>query len=433
MAVAASGWAQCTLKIDSVRPCDREGNPTELRLGDPYYGVRVDWTVIGKPKKPYIVAFRMADRTDSLQAGFAMQPGQYFGFAYFAMPLDGPIPVEVTLDPKHVSGDRQAAGHVSQTAFTPDPPAAPVEYFEPKKLDAWQEMTLVAAPKSDYDHLSLLLGTPTSATSQVVLKDGGVPGATTATCAPYAYPYLRDKIEHPEGDRFSVEHRFTVQASNVRTNLASVMSDWSVYDDLPDEAQPYLLPENTIESNNPAIRRYMQTTLPPDWRKSTTPLAAAKALFLRVSKDVSYREPAESDALTVLKTKRGDCAGMSMLYIACLRAIGIPARLVSGWTLGEDQWHCWSEMYVPKVGWVPQDVTRCNDISRAGKYAYDFATVTDLNERVSVARGSKFDVGDVIALNFQHGWWSVTGRWPRLPTADSHCRLEAAPEVTASR
>lgn len=72
----------------------------------------------------------------------------------------------------------------------------------------------------------------------------------------------------------------------------------------------------------------------------------------------------------VLKNRQGVCDELSALFIALNRAVGIPARFVSGLTytnspLFEEEWgfHGWAEVYFPGYGWVPFDVTY-------GEYGY---------------------------------------------------------------
>ena len=66
----------------------------------------------------------------------------------------------------------------------------------------------------------------------------------------------------------------------------------------------------------------------------------------------------------VLENKQGVCDELTSLFIALLRAVGIPARFVSGISytnspLFPENWgaHGWAEVYFPGYGWVPFDVT----------------------------------------------------------------------------
>lgn len=72
----------------------------------------------------------------------------------------------------------------------------------------------------------------------------------------------------------------------------------------------------------------------------------------------------------VLEQRYGVCDEMTNLFISLNRAVGIPARFVSGLAYTEmdfvpDNWggHGWAEVYFPEVGWIPFDVTY-------GEYGY---------------------------------------------------------------
>lgn len=64
-----------------------------------------------------------------------------------------------------------------------------------------------------------------------------------------------------------------------------------------------------------------------------------------------------SNALDVLKAGSGDCTEHSVLYVALARAVGLPAREVSGIVYSEDgfYYHQWAEAYMGK--WIAVDPT----------------------------------------------------------------------------
>ena len=71
---------------------------------------------------------------------------------------------------------------------------------------------------------------------------------------------------------------------------------------------------------------------------------------------------------TVMKEQKGVCQDFAHLGIACLHAMGIPARYISGYieTLapagkekltGVDASHAWFSVFIPEMGWVDFDPT----------------------------------------------------------------------------
>lgn len=84
----------------------------------------------------------------------------------------------------------------------------------------------------------------------------------------------------------------------------------------------------------------------------------------------------------VLENKLGVCDELTSLFIAMLRAVGIPAKFISGISftnspLFPEQWgaHGWAEVYFPGVGFVPFDVTY-------GEFGYVDPTHIKLRESV---------------------------------------------------
>lgn len=125
-------------------------------------------------------------------------------------------------------------------------------------------------------------------------------------------------------------------------------------------------------------------------------LAGALDLMHRVFADFTYKggvtdisTPIES----VLKTREGVCQDFAHLMIGGLRALGLPARYVSGYIrtippegekrlVGADASHAWLAVFVPDVGWVDLDPT--NDKVRSA-------------DHVTIAHGR--DYGDVSPVN----------------------------------
>ena len=69
-----------------------------------------------------------------------------------------------------------------------------------------------------------------------------------------------------------------------------------------------------------------------------------------------------------MQTRKGVCQDFSHLAIACLRALGLAARYVSGYLetipppgkiklVGSDASHAWISVFIPELGWVDFDPT----------------------------------------------------------------------------
>jgi transglutaminase-like putative cysteine protease len=112
----------------------------------------------------------------------------------------------------------------------------------------------------------------------------------------------------------------------------------------------------------------------PSFAAGRPVVEAARALTTRLHADFAYDSRATTIATPVdevLRLRRGVCQDFAHLQIACLRALGVPARYVSGYLVtrpppgkprlvGADASHAWLAAFVPDHGWLPLDPT--NDL-----------------------------------------------------------------------
>lgn len=107
-------------------------------------------------------------------------------------------------------------------------------------------------------------------------------------------------------------------------------------------------------------------------------LPEAVAAFVRDSADYDLstaRMPRGADfAVWFLQdSETGYCVHFASACVAMLRALGVPARFVSGYVVQAqaDQWttvtvdnaHAWAEYYVPGIGWLPLEATPARGVS----------------------------------------------------------------------
>jgi transglutaminase-like putative cysteine protease len=125
-------------------------------------------------------------------------------------------------------------------------------------------------------------------------------------------------------------------------------------------------------------------------------LEAAFELTRRIHQDFRYDSTATEVATPVdevFRLRRGVCQDFAHLELACLRALALPARYVSGYLLtrpppgqqklvGSNASHAWISVWCPEAGWVDLDPT--ND-----------AFVRD--EHITLAWGR--DYGDISPIN----------------------------------
>jgi transglutaminase-like putative cysteine protease len=100
-------------------------------------------------------------------------------------------------------------------------------------------------------------------------------------------------------------------------------------------------------------------------------LEATMALTSRIYQDFTYQggvTDVSTPVRRVLELRKGVCQDFAHFEIACLRAIGLPARYVSGYLMtrppegkqklkGADESHAWLSVWCPELGWVDFDPT----------------------------------------------------------------------------
>jgi len=100
-------------------------------------------------------------------------------------------------------------------------------------------------------------------------------------------------------------------------------------------------------------------------------LEAVLDLTARIHRDFAFDPTATTVATPleeVLQLRRGVCQDFAHFEIACLRALGLPARYISGYleTLpppgqakltGSDASHAWISIFCPGLGWIDVDPT----------------------------------------------------------------------------
>src|SRR3989338_2002477 len=153
--------------------------------------------------------------------------------------------------------------------------------------------------------------------------------------------------------------------------------------ELPEDIVAYTKPSETIDAGNDGIIRIASELVAGEddlyaavfkiagWTKNNIEYNLS-TLTAEVSQKSSW----------VLENRQGVCDELTSLFIAMLRAVGIPARFVSGISftnspLFPEQWgaHGWAEVYFPDAGWVPFDVTY-------GEFGYVDPTHIKLKESI---------------------------------------------------
>ena len=176
----------------------------------------------------------------------------------------------------------------------------------------------------------------------------------------------------------------------------------------------------------------------PSFKPGTGLLEGATDLMHRIYTDFTYESEStqiNTPARDALAQRKGVCQDFAHIMIACLRALGLPARYVSGYLLthpapgtirlqGSDASHAWVAIYVPDLPegdrWCDLDPTN----NRAGWHApgedyvtlgvgRDFADVSPLRGVIHGGASHTLTVG-VTVEPLQDDFPALT-RLPSLP------------------
>jgi len=120
-------------------------------------------------------------------------------------------------------------------------------------------------------------------------------------------------------------------------------------------------------TDEPGVNALAARHVPSDPTSGPAVDNALENLTVAISRDFAY-DPAVTNVYTevaeVLELRAGVCQDFAHLFIAAVRAMGVPARYVSGYIhipgpggVTEGASHAWAEAWVPGTGWVGFDAT----------------------------------------------------------------------------
>ncbi len=114
--------------------------------------------------------------------------------------------------------------------------------------------------------------------------------------------------------------------------------------------------------------------------------------------------------------KEGFCEHIASSFVLLMRAMGIPARVVTGyqggeinavdgyWTVRQSDAHAWTEVWIAGRGWLRVDPTSAVSPGRTGSFARLTAPGNALTQAI-------FTVSPAFALNLRARWEALNNRW----------------------
>ncbi len=272
---------------------------------------------------------------------------------------------------------------------TPTAPASPTASVTPTRLATPSATPVPASGSARRYQMTYEIERPTVLGQKQIVDQLWLPlpntegGGTTAFHLIEAYPkpyelldlgesnqalYWKDvpKICQQTNCRFGMRFEVTLDRPMYAIPWQTTVS----YDTESELFRTYTLPERGIESDDARIRELAQRIAGGETN------VYKRVLLIQAWVHANVRYPNlgstyPDDALLCVDKEVGDCAGQSKVFVSLCRALGIPARTVSGllpYKLGVGQlpefgpraaWfdqnlsvHVWCEVYFPQLGWV---------------------------------------------------------------------------------
>ena len=217
------------------------------------------------------------------------------------------------------------------------------------------------------------------------------------------------ELQEPHRE-LTVESRCEVELLPVPPPPSSGGPAWEKVRDLvrqPIDAELLAACDMTYASPFARLSADVRAYAAPSFTPGRPLLDVVADLTHRIHADLTY-DPEATVVSTpvdeVLRLRRGVCQDFAHLEIACLRAMGVPVRYVSGYLVtqpppgqprlvGADASHAWLAVYWPGRGWIPTDPT--NDVVPDSKHialawGRDFGDVTPM--RGVIVGGSRHDL-----------------------------------------
>ena len=166
--------------------------------------------------------------------------------------------------------------------------------------------------------------------------------------------------------RFGIQFDITLE----RRMYTIPWNDDTPYDTESELYTTYTQPQRGIASDDPVLRTLAQQIVGDE----TSPYKRVLLLQSWVHRNINYPDLGSvypDDALRCIDEGVGDCSGQSKVFVALARALGIPARTVSGlrpferdigrleqfgpraaWFERTLDVHVWCEVYFASLGWV---------------------------------------------------------------------------------
>ncbi|MCF6256783.1 MAG: transglutaminase-like domain-containing protein [Gammaproteobacteria bacterium] len=163
----------------------------------------------------------------------------------------------------------------------------------------------------------------------------------------------------------------------------------------------FLVSERFVEVAHPKITSLAQKML------GTDPMLTSKSTYQWVADNIQYAGYINDDrgALYALNKKKGDCTEYMYLFVALMRANGIPARGVGGYVyphnaiLKSRDYHNWAEVYIDGAWRLVDPQNRVFMEQSTSYVAMRIISASEKNPLANTHRFLHSDNGIVVTMN----------------------------------
>ncbi|MDJ0849757.1 MAG: transglutaminase domain-containing protein [Myxococcota bacterium] len=179
--------------------------------------------------------------------------------------------------------------------------------------------------------------------------------------------YWHGELAEAEGRKVRVRVEYLVERRPNRiAGVPRVSGEARLSPDEERRFKPYLDANALVPVNHPVLAPALEeirARAPVDDKART-----ARATYDWVVDNVEYKKVGSGwgngDTFWACSERYGNCTDFHSLFNSLARSSGIPARFEIGFPIPEDRgrgriggYHCWSQFYLPGVGWVPVDAS----------------------------------------------------------------------------
>ncbi len=228
-------------------------------------------------------------------------------------------------------------------------------YLSPRKYSVQYGMNVSVAASAAENTLYLwmprILPTPEQRTIESVGQDPP-PMLDTTAASLYSFTNLQ------KGGKYRVTMSWMFDRYAVATQVSP--GDVPPYATTSKLYTQFTGPDRLVPSNSPDVVKAAAAAVGGE----KNPWLKARRVYDWLLSQVAY-SPNAGETVAALRSKKGNAFVYSSLYCALLRASGVPARMVSGYLVGDSgqptRRHFWDEFYVETLGWVPVDPTLADE------------------------------------------------------------------------